>query len=65
MWEYHTFAIEKKGFFSRDFHWGTFNDRLNELGREGWELVTIQDISYYEGRSAYVVAVLKRALQQG
>jgi hypothetical protein len=32
---------------------------LNELGREGWELVGIQDISLADGRR-FTVAYLKR-----
>jgi len=32
---------------------------LNSLGKEGWELVSVQDISFQEGRR-FTVAYLKR-----
>ncbi len=35
--------------------------RLNELGAEGWELVSVFDTSMLQGRTRDVVAVLKRA----
>lgn len=41
-----------------------FNDRLNELGEEGWELVTVFDTNFTQGGTRDVVAVLKRASNQ-
>jgi hypothetical protein len=35
---------------------------LNDLGKEGWELVTVQDTSLQDGRR-YTVAYLKRQKQ--
>ncbi len=40
-----------------------FNDRLNELGEEGWELVSTLDTNFTNGGTRDVVAVLKRPMQ--
>jgi len=38
-----------------------FNGRLNELGMEGWELVSVFDTNMLHGRTRDIVAVFKRA----
>ena len=40
-----------------------FNDRLNELGEESWELITVFDTNFREGGTRDVVAVLKRPIK--
>jgi len=40
-----------------------FNERLNQLGKEGWELVSVFDTNVQGGRSRDVVAVLKQPLK--
>lgn len=40
-----------------------FNDRLNELGEEGWELVSVFDTNCTQGGTRDVVAVLKRPVE--
>ncbi len=57
-WEYFTFKIDEP---SISFSEVVFNQRLNELGVEGWELVSVLYISsafYSDVRC--IVAVLKR-----
>ena len=39
-----------------------FNDRLNQLGEEGWELVSVCDTNVIQGGTRDVVAVLKRPM---
>jgi hypothetical protein len=36
------------------------NNRLNELGAEGWELVSVFDTNMLEGKTRDVIAILKR-----
>ena len=35
-------------------------DRLNQLGEEGWELVSVFDTNMLEGKTRDVFAILKR-----
>ena len=40
-----------------------FNDRLNQLGEEGWELISVFDTNFLKGGTRDVVAVLKRPMK--
>ena len=51
-WEYKLFEFGKKGIFEK---WEKTEERLNELGRNGWELV---GVTGYQDR-----AVFKRELK--
>lgn len=42
---------------------GKFNDHLNRLGEERWELVSVFDTNFTDGGTRDVVAVLKRPIQ--
>jgi hypothetical protein len=60
-WEYATVMFEASGWFVGGALDGEkLNNRLNELGQEGWELVTVFDTNVQGGRSRDIVAVLKR-----
>jgi hypothetical protein len=62
-WEYMSVMFSTAGFFlSGDLNCQAFTDRLNELGAEGWELVSVFDTNN-AGSTLEVVAVLKRPLQ--
>ena len=56
-WEYITVSFVSKGFLAT-FDGNAFNEELNKLGEQGWELVSTFK---YEGTSE-VIAVLKRPL---
>lgn len=60
MWQYQTISLGGSGFLWASFDWNELNSRLNRLGAEGWELVSVMDINRHEGGTAYVVAFLKR-----
>jgi Domain of unknown function (DUF4177) len=40
-----------------------FNERLNRLGEDGWELVSVFDTNFGQGATRDVVAVLKRPMK--
>ena len=63
-WEYSTVMFEAS-FWG---HGGKFdehklNERLNQLGQDGWEMVSVFDTSYAGGATRAVVAVLKRPMK--
>jgi hypothetical protein len=62
-WEYTTLMFEAEGWLLGGVLNGEkFNNRLNELGEEGWELVNVFDTNVQGGRSRNIVAVMKRPL---
>ena len=63
-WEYRTIMLRAGGvLFGGAVDGQELTDRLNELGAEGWELVTAFDTNMARGRTRDVLAVLKREAQ--
>ena len=56
-WEYKTINFTKRSFFTGTIELDAFETQLNELGREGWELVSVTQNQMQRG----VMAVFKRA----
>jgi hypothetical protein len=59
-YEYKVLDIPVKGFFGGKVDFKAVSKQLNDLGEEGWEVVTMQDINMYEGGSRKIVIILKR-----
>lgn len=61
-WEYFTLKLETEfAFFSgTDFDTEDLNNKLNDLGSRGWELVSLESIEKVKGGSKFLIAVLKR-----
>lgn len=59
-WEYKTLEFVTKGFVGGLLDISSFNQILNDYGREGWELVSCFDTNQSQGASRRVIAVLKR-----
>lgn len=59
IWEYKTIKEEIHGFMDRSINEADFSNKLNDLGAQGWELVSCITIDQ-NGYSKEVVAVLKR-----
>ena len=59
-WEYKTVQFNRRSFISGRVDPGYVNAKLNELGREGWELVNVENMSGW-GMPA-VLAVFKRQI---
>lgn len=63
-WEYMTLMFASTGFLlGGNLDAQRLTDRLNELGAEGWELVSVFDTNMRSGQSKDVYAILKRAFQ--
>jgi hypothetical protein len=63
-WEYTTLVLGAAGFFTGggQIDPQVLTDRLNDLGDDGWELVSVFDTNRASGETRIVVAVLKRAV---
>jgi hypothetical protein len=63
-WEYMTLMLPATGLILGGKIDGQgLTDRLNRLGSERWELVSVFDTNMMEGKTRDVIAVLKRPLQ--
>ena len=59
--EYKSVEFDTNGFFSGGkLDSKEFDRTLNDLGREGWELVSCVATSYARGETRWVYAVFKR-----
>lgn len=56
-WEYKTLHFTKRSFFSGAINTESLELQLNDLGREGWELVSLAQVNHMQG----IIAVLKRS----
>lgn len=63
--EYMTIALGATGWFaSGKIDFDHLTERLNELGREGWELVTAEDTTGVHGVTRDLALFLKREIEQ-
>ncbi|MEJ7591169.1 MAG: DUF4177 domain-containing protein [Planctomycetaceae bacterium] len=64
-WEYKTIKLATTGFWQTgNLDDAKFNDLLNDLGRDRWELVSAFDTNLGHGGTRDVVAILKRPREQ-
>jgi hypothetical protein len=59
-WEYKTVKVDTKGFAGGKFDENSFEQILNGLGQQGWELTNTFDTNQDMGASRHVIAILKR-----
>ncbi|MDX9872894.1 MAG: DUF4177 domain-containing protein [Clostridia bacterium] len=59
-WEYRVIKYDTEGFLGGKIETSTFERELNDLGGQGWELVSCFDTSMSYGQTRHVVAVFKR-----
>ncbi len=59
-WEYKTVKLETGGWWGGVLDTDQFDGMLNQLGQEGWELVTAFDTNKTQGVTRDAVAVFKR-----
>jgi hypothetical protein len=63
-WEYKTIKSDTTGFVAGGkFDQNSFEQILNGLGEQGWELVSAFDTNVEVGKSRHVVAMLKRPIE--
>ncbi len=60
-WEYFTVAFVASGFWlGGKLDGNAFNAKLNEMGQQGWELMSVFDTNTSSGQTRDVFAVFKR-----
>lgn len=59
-WEYKSLKVETKGFLGGILDTDDFDNKLNLLGEQGWELVSCFATNSGNGTTREVIAVLKR-----
>lgn len=61
-WEYKSIIVETRGFAGGLLDQAEFESELNNMGSQGWELVSCFDTNQSHGASREVVAVFKRKI---
>jgi hypothetical protein len=62
-WEYKTLEFGTTGWVGGLLDINIFNESLNNVGKDGWELVNCFDTNQAQGASRKVIAVFKRQKQ--
>lgn len=60
IWEYKTVRIHTTGFYGGDFDTPDAEKLLNDMGAEGWELVSSLETNTSHGHTEDLVFVFKR-----
>jgi hypothetical protein len=60
-WEYRTVKLATTGFLGGKFDAAQLDANMNQLGREGWELVAAFDTNQSYGQTRDIVLIFKRA----
>lgn len=60
MWEYRVVKVAATGWSGGKLDENVFTAYMNDLGNEGWELVTAFDTNQAYGATRDVIAVFKR-----
>lgn len=60
MWEYRTIKVKFKGITGGILEISEFDEELNQMGSQGWELVSCFSSNSANGYSREAIAVFKR-----
>ncbi len=63
IFEYKTFFTDAKGVLGGRVDQNTFQNELNELGRQGWELVNTVAAAQSYGSTRWIISIFKRKIQ--
>jgi hypothetical protein len=61
-YEYHTQVIDTKGLFGGKIDAAEFNQFLNEMGQQGWELIEATASNQAYGGTGYLICIFKREI---
>lgn len=60
--EYTVLDVPTKGFFGGKVDFESLTSKLNDLGKKGWEVVTLGDTNMHQGASRSLLVILKREI---
>ncbi|QIB68799.1 DUF4177 domain-containing protein [Aminipila butyrica] len=60
--EYKTLLTDVKGFWGGEVDPMAFQAQLNELGAQGWELVSMVPTAQSQGNTRWILSTLKRKI---
>lgn len=60
--EYTVLDVPTKGFLNTNIDRETLTETLNELGKKGWEVVSLTDTEMYQGTKRMLIVILKREI---
>lgn len=63
-WEYKSITLNTHGLLGGKVDTREVGEALNNLGGEGWELVTAFDTNQYQGDTRHMVFVFKRPMSK-
>ncbi|MDD3867773.1 MAG: DUF4177 domain-containing protein [Eubacteriales bacterium] len=63
-YEYKTLFTDAKGFLGGQVNQNDFQTELNELGSQGWELVSTVASAQSYGSTRWIISVFKRKTQE-
>ncbi len=58
--EYTVLDVPAKGFWVGKIDYKALTVKLNELGKQGWEVVSTVDTTLYQSATRSVIVILKR-----
>lgn len=61
-YEYKTLTLQAEGLFGGKVDSQGFEEQLNQLGAEGWELVNSFASAVSYGKTGYVISIFKRVI---
>ncbi|MCX6217268.1 DUF4177 domain-containing protein [Spirosoma sp.] len=60
--EYLVLDVTSTGFWNNKIDTQELTEKLNQLGREGWELTSMVDVNQHQGATKGLLVTLKREL---
>lgn len=62
-YEYKTLITDVKGFFGGKVDKDRYENELNQLGSQGWELVNTVPTAQSDGNTRWIISVFKRKIE--
>ncbi len=60
--EYKVLDVPSSGFFGGNIDYQELSDKMNELGQQGWEAVSMGSTNMYSNATRGMIIILKREI---
>lgn len=61
--EYKTVILDAENILSEKVDKSAFQNELNELGSQGWELINSFPSAHHYGKTKFIISIFKRKIQ--